>query len=53
MGILEPQIDENGFRFNICGSCGCDVTTPKDSRFNKAKRIKATDKHVAELIKED
>jgi len=38
MGILEPLLDENGYRYNICDSCGSELITPKDSRYNKARR---------------
>ena len=38
MGILDPQQDEKGYRFNICDNCGVDLVTPKDQLYNKAKR---------------
>jgi len=39
MGILEPLVDEKGFKYNICDACGTEVVTPKDSLYNKAKAL--------------
>jgi len=37
MGTLEP-LEENGLRYNICTNCGSEISTPKDLRYNKAKK---------------
>ena len=36
MGILEPLVDEKGYKYHICDSCGSELVTPKDSLYNKA-----------------
>ena len=39
MGILEPFLDEKGYKYNICDACGTELVTPKDSLYNKAKSL--------------
>jgi len=39
MGILKPQVDEKGYKYHTCDECGCEMSIPTDSRYNKAKSL--------------